>query len=134
MRLPRMTTRRWMVVVAAVALMSWTISSSGFLALALGGLILGASLTIWLERQEKPMAAGIIGATMLLCFIIGLLMPPATMSLGVGHTTVRISFLISDTDTEQPVEGASIHLEDRDRAEIPAVVLGNLGPSEILDP
>ena len=125
MQPPRMTTRRWMVVVAVVALMSWGVSWGGFLALALEVLILGASLTIWLERKGQSLAAGIVGATVFLCPIVGLLMPPATIYLGVGHTTVRISFLVSDADTGQPVEAASIQLEDPDLDEIPADPLGN---------
>src|SRR3954470_10106107 len=118
MQPPQTTTRRWMVVVAVVGLMSSGIRWGGFLALALEVPILGVSLAIWMVKMKRPLAAGIMGGAVLLWLIVGLLLPPVTTSLGVGHTNVQISFVVLDADTGQPVEGATIHLRHPDLTEI----------------
>jgi hypothetical protein len=59
-----MTTRRWIVVVAVVALMAAGIRWSGFAALAFGLPLLGAALAIWMRKQKRKLAAGILGGAL----------------------------------------------------------------------
>jgi hypothetical protein len=126
MKLPQMTIWLWMVVVAVVAIMSWGIRSGGFGAMMWEAPILAASLAIWMVKKKQWFAAYILGWAVLVWFIIGLLLPPGTVSLGVGHTNVRLSFQVLDADMGQPVEGALIYLRDPDLANSPGLLPYNI--------
>lgn len=70
MRLPRMTTRRWMIAVAAVAVLAWGFHQYGFMALGWEAHLLGSSLGILLAREKQRRLAGSIlgGAVAGACF------------------------------------------------------------------
>jgi len=70
MRLPRMTTRRWMIAVAAVAVLAWGFRRAGFFALAWEAPLLGSSLGILLAREKQRRLAGSVsgGAVTGACF------------------------------------------------------------------
>lgn len=126
MQQPRMTTRSWMVVVASVALMSWGIRSDGFRALVWEAPILAAALAIWMVKRKQPFAARVLGGSVLLWLIIGLALPSIHVEMAVGHTNVRIFFVVLDADTGHPLEGASIHQRDADFADSPGLQPYNL--------
>jgi hypothetical protein len=79
-----------------------------------------------MAKTKQHLAARILGGAVLLSLIIGLASPPVTVGLGVGHTKVRISFVVLDADTGEPVEGASIQLRDADYADDPDLQPYNL--------
>jgi hypothetical protein len=58
MRLLRMTTRRWMLAVAAAGVMTWGTHRDGFLALAWEAPLLGSSLGILVAREKQRRLAG----------------------------------------------------------------------------
>ena len=66
MQLPQMTTRRWIVVVAVVAIMSWGIRWDGLRALAWETPVLGTLLAIGMVKKKQPFAAGLLGVAVLL--------------------------------------------------------------------
>jgi hypothetical protein len=70
MRFPRMTTRRWMIAVAAVAVLAWGFHRAGFFALAWEAPLLGSSLGILLAREKQRRLAGSVlgGAVTGACF------------------------------------------------------------------
>jgi hypothetical protein len=70
MRLPRMTPRRWMIAVGAVAVLAWSFRWAGFMALAWGAHLLGSSLGILLATEKERRLAGSVlgGAVTGACF------------------------------------------------------------------
>jgi hypothetical protein len=61
MRLPRLSTRWWMVAVAVAAIAAWVIRRDGPHALAWEAPLLGASLAMGMVNKPQRLAAGILG-------------------------------------------------------------------------
>ena len=77
----------------------------------------------------RALMLGTAAVALELCLIREIMRPP--QGGGVGHTPVRIDFEVRDADTDQPIDGAMITLEDPSFADVPRrphVLALNTGP------
>ncbi len=65
----------------------------------------------------RALMLGTAAVALELCLIREIMRPP--QGRGVGHTPVRIDFEVRDADSDQPIDGAMITLEDPNFADAP---------------
>jgi hypothetical protein len=82
-------------------------------------------LNVWEDRAMRPprmrsTIRGMMAGVAVVSLVVWLIRDhDRTRSLGIGQTSVPLTFLVCDADSGAPIEGAMIRLEDPDYADLP---------------
>lgn len=113
--------RHLLAATAVLALLIWLFSRwliLGLVGVLLVGIVLGQSGSN--RRNAVHSRIGwLIAGISLIAIVVMVLQVHGNVALGVGQTTLTVDFLVTDSQTSQPVAGALVRLRDHKSARVP---------------